>query len=95
MVSLDRAARRDVAARLPEDEGADLHTAMTASAMGSCGGVFDCSYLEEVVANRLDTEMPRAELEAKIERIAAFDRDLVAAGTTVVRRRSRKHDCSR
>ncbi|HYF10670.1 MAG TPA: hypothetical protein VEC09_00050 [Actinomycetota bacterium] len=62
---------------------------MTASAMGSCGGVFDCSYLEEVVANRLDTEMPRAELEAKIERIAAFDRDLVAAGTTVVRRRSR------
>jgi PPK2 family polyphosphate:nucleotide phosphotransferase len=47
-------------------------------------GVFDRSYLEEVVANRLETDMDRDELEAKFERITTFERDLVAAGTTVV-----------
>jgi PPK2 family polyphosphate:nucleotide phosphotransferase len=48
-------------------------------------GVFDRSYLEEVVANRLDTDMERDELERRFERIAVFERDLVAGGTTLVK----------
>ena len=48
-------------------------------------GVFDRSYYEEVVANRLDESMSPDELEHRFERIVRFERDLVSSGTTVLK----------
>ncbi|MHA3702700.1 PPK2 family polyphosphate kinase [Jatrophihabitans sp. YIM 134969] len=53
-------------------------------AMGQIG-VFDRSHYEDVIVPRVHDTLPLATVEARYEEINAFERDLVAGGTTVVK----------
>jgi PPK2 family polyphosphate:nucleotide phosphotransferase len=48
-------------------------------------GVFDRSHYEDVLIGRVRSLAPAAEIESRYERIVEFERELVAAGTTIVK----------
>lgn len=48
-------------------------------------GVFDRSHYEDVIVPRVHQTLPLEVVDARYEEIAAFERDLVAGGTTVVK----------
>jgi PPK2 family polyphosphate:nucleotide phosphotransferase len=48
-------------------------------------GVFDRSHYEDVLITRVDNLVPRATWEGRFDEINRFERDLVSAGTTVLK----------
>ena len=48
-------------------------------------GVFDRSHYEDVLIGRVRKLAPEAEIESRYDRIVEFERELVEAGTTIVK----------